>query len=396
MAFHKEEFKEAIDYSQIAYLTFLEPGYMALYNGDKNYPTLESIIEACMGSLDCYNAYRKAVEDFNFRNQDVLEITIKDIVKYSSNISDADKDRLAELEPEIFSYRIQDVYNVKDYNGFFACYIDKGNGEKAIGIRGCENIRNKENFIHDWGDSSLGLVHSEETPQQSEVRYFLRYLKDSHQLDDCDKLTIAGHSLGGNLASHAAIVLEEDEFSDVKGKLYKAFNLDGPGVSQKYLRHNKEEIEKVATKDVIQHVRWSVVGNLLFDIPGTCSKNIKVNDRKLDKYIGEKDDTALGQLKRMFCKHSTVCVTPIYDMNEGWDVEEEKKDGLSKFLGTFSKSVDAFIPEPITYAAGSISLWLAEKILVRSDTKKDITEDIISRPSTEPIQNDILTGEIEL
>ena len=78
MAFHKEEFKEAIDYSQIAYLTFLEPGYMALYNGDKNYPMLESIIEACMGSLDYYNAYRKAVEDFNFRNQDVLEITIKD------------------------------------------------------------------------------------------------------------------------------------------------------------------------------------------------------------------------------------------------------------------------------------------------------------------------------
>lgn len=65
-------------------------------------------------------------------------------------------------------------------------------------------------------------------------------------------------------------------------------------------------------------------------------------------------------------------------------------------MGTFSKTVDAFIPEPITYAAGSVSLWLAEKILVRSDTKKDITEDIISRPSTEPIRNNIFPGEIEL
>ena len=394
MAFHKEEFKEALDYSQIAYLTCLEPGYMALYNGDKNYPTLEQIIKECMGNADYYNAYNLAIEDFRFRQQDVSEITIKDIAKYSANISDADKDRIAEIENEAFSYKIQDVYNVKDYNGFFACYIDKGNGEKAIGIRGCENIRNKENFIHDWGDSSLGLVHSEETPQQSEVRYLLRYLRDSHQLEDCDRLTIAGHSLGGNLASHAAIVLEEDEFSDVRDKLYKAYNLDGPGVSKKYLEHHKEKIEKVSQKDAIQHVRWSVVGNLMFDLPGTYSTNIKVNDRKLDEYIGEKSDTALGQLKRMFCKHSTVCVTPKYDINEGWDVEEGEKDGLSKFLGTFSRSVDAFIPEPITYAFGSISLWLAEKILVRPENNKEASENIISIPSTEPNMNEALPREI--
>ena len=80
MAFHKEEFKEAIDYSQIAYLTFLEPGYMALYNGDKNYPTLESIIEACMGSLDYYNAYR------NYTSENEIGSVFSGTTKKTSNM----------------------------------------------------------------------------------------------------------------------------------------------------------------------------------------------------------------------------------------------------------------------------------------------------------------------
>ena len=367
MAFNKNEFKKAITDSQIAYLECLENGFLAL-TGKKNekLPSLEEIIKVSMGTWDYYRAYRKVSQLYMKMGKDISEITIADVAKYSTTLSNSDKKRIAELSPEAFSYKIQDVYNLNDYNGFYACLIDKGNGEKAIGIRGSENIRIKENFIHDWKENDFGLIQKEETSQQKEVRYMMDYFKKSGQLKDCEKLTVSGHSLGGNLASQAALVLAEEGFEDLYEKLDKVYNLDGPGVSQKYLEAHKQQIEKVSEKDIIQHAKWSVVGNLLFEIPNSFSRQLDVNEKKLDKFIGEKEPGILGKIKKLFCKHSTVCVTPENNKQEEWELKDGKEDGLSKFLGKLSRSVDVFVPEPITYSIGAIASWIAEKVLVNT------------------------------
>lgn len=381
MAFDKKEFKKAIDDSQIAYLDCLEDGYNALTEGKKGEekPSLEEIIKVSMGTWDYYRAYEKVIAIYYKMGKDLSEITIADIAKYSTTLSDADKKRIAELSPETFSYKIQDVYNMKEYNGFYACLIDKGNGEKSIGIRGSEDIRIKENFIHDWRDNDFGLVQKRETSQQKEVRYMLEYLRDSGQLDNCEKLTISGHSLGGNLAAHAAIVMAEDGFDDLYEKLDKVYNLDGPGVSKKYLNSHKDQIEKVGKKDIIQHAKWSVVGNLLFGIPNSYERMLGVDEHKLDRFIGKKETGLFGKIKRLFCKHSTVCVTPDRKQEDKWELKDGKEDGLSKFLGSLSRSVDIFVPEPITYAIGSIASWIAEKVLVvpENETEQAPKEEVI-------------------
>ena len=296
--------------------------------------------------------------------KDVSKITIADVVKYSSTISDEDKKRIAGLSKEAFSYKIQDVYDVNDYNGFYACLIDTGNGEKAIGIRGSEDISNRDNFRKDWVENDFGLLQNKETSQQKEVRYMMEYYKKTGQLEDCEKLTVSGHSLGGNLASHAALVLTEDGFEDLYEKLDKVYNLDGPGVSQKYLEAHSQQIEKVANRDIIQHPKWSVVGNLLFEIPNSFNRQLEINEQKLDKVTREKKPGIIGMIRELFGKHSTVCVTPENNKQEEWELKDGKEDGLSKFLGKLSRSVDVFVPEPITYSIGAIASWIAEKILV--------------------------------
>lgn len=381
MAFDKKEFKKAVDDSQIAYLECLEDGYNALANGVKGEekPTLEEIIKVSMGTWDYYRAYRKVSEIYSKMGRDISEITISDLAKYSTTLSDADKKRIAELSQEAFSYKIQGVYNVKEYNGFYACLIDKGNGEKSIGIRGSEDIRNKENFRHDWKDNDFGLVQRRETSQQKEVRYMLEYFKDTRQLDDLKKLTVAGHSLGGNLASHAAVVMAEDGFEDLYEKLDKVYNLDGPGVSKKYLDSHKEQIEKLGERDIVQHAKWSVVGNLLFEIPNSYERELDINENKLDRFMGKKENGLLGKIKRLFCKHSTVCVTPEKKQEDKWELKDGKEDGLSKFLGTLSRSVDIFVPEIITFAVGKIAFWMAEKVIVEpeNETEQPLKEEVI-------------------
>ena len=311
-------------------------------------------------------------ERFGFSLADILSGKLE-------SLSDADKKRIAELSQEAFSYKIQGVYNVKEYNGFYACLIDKGNGEKSIGIRGSEDIRNKENFRHDWKDNDFGLVQRRETSQQKEVRYMLEYFKDTRQLDDLKKLTVAGHSLGGNLASHAAVVMAEDGFEDWNEELDKVYNLDGPGVSKKYLDSHKEQIEKLGERDIVQHAKWSVVGNLLFEIPNSYERELDINENKLDRFMGKKENGLLGKIKRLFCKHSTVCVTPEKKQEDKWELKDGKEDGLSKFLGELSRSVDIFVPEIITFAVGKRAFWMAEKVIVEpeNEAKQDQKEELM-------------------
>jgi hypothetical protein len=95
--------------------------------------------------------------------------------------------------------------------------------------------------------------------------------------------------------------------------------------------------------------------------------------------MGKKENGLLGKIKRLFCKHSTVCVTPEKKQEDKWELKDGKEDGLSKFLGELSRSVDIFVPEIITFAVGKIAFWMAEKVIVEpeNETEQPLKEVVI-------------------
>ena len=71
------------------------------------------------------------------------------------------------------------------------------------------------------------------------------------------------------------------------------------------------------------------------------------------------------------------------------DIEIAEKDGLSKLLGNLSRTVDVFVPEPITYAVGKVSSWLAELLLVREEGNKFPPDNVISNPQTGKVPGEL-------
>ena len=393
MSYSKYEFKEAIDDSQIAYLGCLKFGYDALYTGkkDQEAPTLEEIILASMGKKDFSQALSKAEKLAVRQGKQKKDISIVDIVQFSRVLTETDRRILQELSPKCFNYRIKDIYDTNNLNGFYSCCIDKGDGKISLAFRGSEKCKVKSNFDNDWRDADLALLQNEETVQQKEVYYMLKYYRDIGVLNECKSIDLAGHSLGGNLATHCGVLLASEEFESFFPKLHKAFNLDGPGFSKKYLKNHKEEIKKVGidadgnTTNIVQHPKWSLIGDLLHDLtyysedgakPAENSSFLKIDEEKLSgftEFVHRSKSfkiEVVDSLKKHFFRHSTEVVTPRYDENNrpdmaSWEVEEGKQDTLSKFFGSFSRGVDTFVPTIITRNVGRVCTWIAEKVIIR-------------------------------
>ena len=404
MDYNKYEFKEAVDDSQIAYLDCVETGYDALYTGKKDQvpPTLEEIILASMGEEDFKQALNRAQLVAVETGKPADQLSIVDIVKFSNTISREDKRRIQELNPKSFGYRIKDVYNTNDMNGFYSCCIEKDDGEICLAFRGSENCKLKNNFVNDWCRADLGLMQNEETIQQKEIFYMLRYYKDIGILDDAKTITTAGHSLGGNLATHCAVLLASKDYEEYLPKLKNAYNLDGPGFSKKYLEKHKSLIKKLALDEdgkpngIVKHAKWSLVGDLLNDLSYTEDGQeidvedaafLKINEDKLTNFVdyrhrGKCSLIHLVELvKRQLCRHTTEAVTPPFDENNrmdtiSWKLEEGPQDPLSKMFGNFSRGVDKFVPEIVTRTVGGVCTWIVEKVFIRPQEKEDTTPSI--------------------
>ena len=284
MDYNKFEFKEAIDDSQIAYIDCLKVGYDALYTGEKAkpdasieekeklMPTLEEIVLAAMGPNDFEQAYKKAQAVAIKNGMPATDISIVDISQFSEVLTEGDKRRFLELSPKCWDYRIKDIYDTNELNGFYSCCIYKGKGRISFGFRGSENSKIKTNFRNDWVDGDLALMQNEEIVQQKEIEYMLRYYRDIGVLDDCNSITVSGHSLGGNLATHCGILFASDEFKEYLPKVKRVFNLDGPGFSKRYLMKHQQEIKRIGfdrngkESKIVQHTKWSLIGNLFNDL----------------------------------------------------------------------------------------------------------------------------------
>ena len=204
----------------------------------------------------------------NFNKKDVdmhPDWTIRDHFLNNPSVAQDAQSKNSELYNAIMDGKLCQGWKIADYhntpkNGFSACCIDTGDGSAIVGYRGSEDAKNPENLVQDWIRADGGLINSIETSQQKSAREYLEYIYGKRKFDS---MSITGHSLGGNLAEHAAITASDECY----GKIDRVLNLDGPGYSDEYLVAHGAEIKKHAGK--IDHYQFSPVGAILNALPGT-------------------------------------------------------------------------------------------------------------------------------
>lgn len=245
--------------------------------------------------------------------------TIKELAEATKMV-----DKTANLEPlsclteEQFStWSISGIHDTNSTNGFYACIIETSPGNAVVGFRGSEDPKDPSNLVNDWIKADLGLLNSTCTNQQAEVERFLNMYKD--QLGSYDSLAMTGHSLGGNLAEYATIVSGKYSLDD---KITQCVSMDGPGFSNEFLMKYRKEIQSMS--GVMKHYRWSLVGGLLFDLPGVDYQFVGVSD--------ENHDDKMNSLTR----HDTKYL--VYD--ENGNLIPSEQDGLAKATRAFSQAVE--------------------------------------------------------
>ena len=161
---------------------------------------------------------------------------------------------------------IRDVCDDQKGSGMYACLLETSSKEAVIAFRGSESD-NLNNVVKDWGMSDLGLLNSMLTPQQLAAEAYTEELYQNYG-KEYTSFSFAGHSLGGNLAEHAAITAP----TAMRDQIGSCRNLDGPGFSHVYLTAHADEIRDTASK--IRHDQWSLVGALLLPAPGTDQRTV--------------------------------------------------------------------------------------------------------------------------
>ena len=212
------------------------------------------------------------------------------------------------------AWTISAVYDTNIDTGFYACVIETSPGNAVLAFRGSEDYHDLGNLKHDWLDADLGLLNNTQTLQHSEVE---KFLADNNDLiNSYDNILLTGHSLGGNLADYATLVSHKYGFND---RIDQCINFDGPGFSNEFIENHIVDINRM--NGVMTHYKWSLVGNMLFPIPGAKQLVCELTD-DADVHIVTRHDTKY--LK--------------YDANG--NVIPGNKDILSMFFDYFSKNLD--------------------------------------------------------
>ena len=223
------------------------------------------------------------------------------------------------------NWRIVDVQDTNFENGFYACTIDKGDGGAIIGFRGSES-GDLNQIIKDWLISDLGLFNSTETPQQEAATQYMNEVYDNFVGKDKNKngvsfnsFEVAGHSLGGNLAEHGTITCKK-EMADM---IDRTLSIDGPGYSNEYIKKRAKNIKERCGK--IDHYQYSMVGALLFPIPGT-------NYRTVDA----QDDPDKANVMALAFRHDTQNIK--FDKNG--NMIDGEQDELAQAMSAISKGAE--------------------------------------------------------
>lgn len=220
-----------------------------------------------------------AYMDFNSAVVDSGQYTVKELLEMELESASGEKrdrvNRILKLmeqdEGKICAdWVIRDIRNDQKDSGMYACMLETGERRGLVAFRGSEDMKNPDNLKKDWIESDLGLLNSALTPQQAEAE---RYIRDLYRKygSEYDHFGMTGHSLGGNLAEHATITAPDR----MRDKIDRCLNLDGPGMSKMYLTAHANDIRK--SEGLIDHYQWSLIGTLLYTVPGTNYQTVKAN-----------------------------------------------------------------------------------------------------------------------
>lgn len=210
---------------------------------------------------------------------------------------------------------VVDVNDTNEENGFYGMLLETDADQAIVAFRGSESY-DANQIMMDWINADFGLLMAKDTAQQEKAA---EYIAQAGQRFPYSRYAVTGHSLGGNLAEHAAIAAPDS----MREKLVQTVNFDGPGFSEEYMERNRDLISKVVHP--IVHYRWSLVGALLTHPSCTQSRVVSVTE----------DIKPLEELTSNYLRHATVFVR----LENGW-VQDGTEDLLSISMGAWSRQVD--------------------------------------------------------
>lgn len=229
------------------------------------------------------------------------------------------------------NWRIVQHCDKNTESGFYAVTLDTGGGDAIIGFRGSETWDDTGQLIQDWGRADVGLLNSYQTQQQADAEAYIREFERTVG-KNYDRVSTTGHSLGGNLAEHAAITAPKS----FKDKLDRATNWDGPGFSDEYIRLHTRNGDIADVNDRLDHYRWSFVSSLLNPIPG--SNTVCIDSKGEPENEAERNEKMFGLDKWRLWRHS-----PMNVQFNGGDVEVipyEDSDLYFQIFGPLSRVIE--------------------------------------------------------
>ena len=218
-----------------------------------------------------WNAIQEYAYKHNGEYPSIKTCIDNNYVSPPEDMSAEDADIWSKLGKEDSQYSSWKITNVKDDNansGFYAILIETEPDKAIVAFRGTEFTGGLDQVVDDFIKADLGLAIQLETEQQEMAAEFMQEIYDAYSYNS---YSLAGHSLGGNLAVHALLSSPKEMWDLIE----QCYSLDGPGASQDYIARNLNAIIALAPK--ITHYHFSLVGAILTPIPGSTYVDVTSN-----------------------------------------------------------------------------------------------------------------------
>ncbi len=329
--------KELLYATQIAYYDFDPEMISELTDSNGGHaPTLQDILECDYNVKESDSIYKR------------LENTLKTEQGKDPNSLETQRATVAlqrynEMRQGTIcaGWSIVDVRDENNTTGMVGCLIETGKDEAIIGFRGSES-NDASTVLTDWIISDLGLLNAYETVEQQSAENYMRYIDEKYG-DKYSNFATTGHSLGGNLAFHAALTAPET----IRGKITQAYSMDGPGYSDEYINLHSKEINSMKP-GVMQHRGWSLVGSLLNNLRCADYNWVQV-DSRVSGPGAQKHDTCF----------------PIFN-DDGSFVDGGKKDVLAALASGLTKAIDSIGPSVPPIPLSVLETYLNERAKKRA------------------------------
>ena len=209
------------DASLIAYLTILSPKNR---ERPENSPPL-SVKDLILQNINIEEAEKKAGVKYDGSYEKFMEIL------EVSNIDEGNKNTIKGIRKEALEWKYLADRDTNSSTGFFGCALETGEGEAIVAFRGSQAFGNYENTVDDWGRGDIELIRGL-TVQDTQAEIFADELAAKGILNGYS-IDVAGHSLGGELATHFTIYCVENQ-PEMYNRINHCYNLDGPGRDKSY------------------------------------------------------------------------------------------------------------------------------------------------------------------